>query len=320
MRRGSWTAVLALVVVTATACSPHSNEGGTVRPRTEQPPLSQTQAMAVVRHYDQSINAALDAKSQQPLDMLETGTALKTSLSDRLFATDDHPASLVRHPPAGEQVYLPPDRSYPQWFVSESPYADDRGQVEFSLFERAQPGAPWSKALRSWSSAQTLSPPFVRGGVVQEGSAQEVSQARSALADVDGYFETGRNRGRLTDVMLVQNDAEYFWARLSLNSGWLTGTVSCSPDVEAPLGTMHTEDGALLVLGSITCSYTLRAKPGQGIRLDPSVRQWGITQFHVHAYRYDEEKQLVLSVTPDGAAKVLGYTSTQVDERLLCGC
>lgn len=315
MRRGLWLTAVALGLAAATGCSPHSATG------TAPQPISQADALVVVRHYDDSIAAALDAKTQQPLEALETGPALVVSLSDRLFATKDRPASQWRHSPADEQVYLPSESSYPQWFVSEFPYADDAGRIEFSVFERTAAGTPWLKSVRSMSTAHTLSPPFVRGGVVQPGSTEQVAQARRAVAGLKRYIETGTDRGSLTDVMLALNDAEYFWAHLSINSDWLSGAVSCSPDVESPLPTMRTRDGNLDVIGTMRCTYTYKAKPGHSIRLDPSARVWGITHLTgLHGYRLDEEKQFVLSVAVDGSAKLLGYSTEQVNERPLCGC
>lgn len=319
-RRGAWLVAAAVILAAVTACSPHDARAAAPAP-TVHPPLSQAEAMAVVRHYDTAIDAALDATSQLPLEALEAGPVLATSLSGRLFATPDQPASQWRHAPAQEQVYIPPVATYPQWFMSDFAYADDEGRTEFSVFERAHPGAPWLKTERSLATAHALSAPFVRGGTVQEGSTGQVDLARGAVTDLKRYIETGTDRGALTDVMLAQNDAEYFWAHLAINSDWLSAAVSCTPDLESPLVTVRTRDGAVDAIGSMTCTYTYRARPGHTIRLDPSARTWGITTLSgLHGYRFDEEKEFVLSVTDAGHAALIGYSTGQVNERLLCGC
>jgi hypothetical protein len=135
------------------------------------------------------------------------------------------------------------------------------------------------------------------------------------------YFETGKDRGSLKDVMLAQNDAEYFWARLALNSDWSSGRVRCYPDLGSPTVAMQTRGGAFDIIGSIICSYTVEALPGHSVVLPPATRVWGITKFSgVPGFTYDVQKQFMLSVSRDGSADVVAYSSDQVAERVLCRC
>ncbi|MDP9221106.1 MAG: hypothetical protein M3P23_11295 [Actinomycetota bacterium] len=316
MRRAQWLTAAALVLASAAACT--SGTPGATHAPIAHPPLTSAAALAVVRHYDDTIDAALDAKSPARLETLETGTALATSDADRLFATAARPASTWRHTPAHEQIYLSPQSTYPQWFVSTFPYADDEGRTEFSVFQRDQPGGQWLKSVRTMSTAHVLSSPVVTNGAVEEASPPELARAKTAVADLIRYIQTGSDRGTLTDVMLAQNDAELFWARLHLNSDWESGKATCYVNPHSLFVTMRTRDGAVETLGSITCTYVLEARPGNSVDLPPSARTWGITRLKgVPGYTYDDEKQFVLSMSRDGSAKVIGYSYATVSEQLI---
>lgn len=171
------------------------------------------------------------------------------------------------------------------------------------------------------STAHVLSPPAVRNGVVQEPSAGDLARGQRAVADLMRYFETGKDRGSLKDVMLAQNDAEYFWARLAVNSDWSSGRVACYPDLGSPMVAMQTRDGASDIIGSFICSYTVEALPGQSVNLPSSTRVWGITSFSgLPGFTFDVQKQFMLAVSRNGSADVVAYSSDQVGERVLCRC